>query len=105
MSREMSAPSWQMGCNILVVSGMLSSSKSPKGVDSKRMCTRCISNPERRKPWSRHRYNKRGPSGDLVARCGRIRPGHVWANFVHEVDELVTLVEGEIELSFQGQTL
>ena len=32
-------------------------------------------------------------------------PGQVWANFVHEVDELVTLVEGEIELSFQGQTL
>jgi len=32
-------------------------------------------------------------------------PGQVWANFVHEVEELVTLVEGEIELSFQGQTL
>ena len=32
-------------------------------------------------------------------------PGQVWANFIHEVDELVTLVEGEIELSFQGQTL
>ena len=32
-------------------------------------------------------------------------PGQVWANFVHEVDELVTLIEGEIELSFQGQTL
>jgi hypothetical protein len=32
-------------------------------------------------------------------------PGQVWANFVHEVDELVTLAEGEIELSFQGQTL
>lgn len=32
-------------------------------------------------------------------------PGQVWADFVHEVDELVTLVEGEIELSFQGQTL
>jgi quercetin dioxygenase-like cupin family protein len=32
-------------------------------------------------------------------------PGQVWANFVHETDELVTLVEGEIELSFQGQTL
>ena len=32
-------------------------------------------------------------------------PGQVWANFVHAVDELVTLVEGEIELTFQGQTL
>ena len=31
--------------------------------------------------------------------------GQVWANFIHEVDGLVTLVEGEIELSFQGQTL
>ena len=32
-------------------------------------------------------------------------PGQVWQDFVHEVDELVTLVEGEIELSLQGQTL
>ena len=32
-------------------------------------------------------------------------PGQVWANFVHAVDELVTLVEGEMELTFQGQTL
>ena len=32
-------------------------------------------------------------------------PGQVWADFVHDVDELVTLIEGEIELSFQGQTL
>jgi quercetin dioxygenase-like cupin family protein len=31
-------------------------------------------------------------------------PGQVWQDFVHEVDELVTLIEGEIELSFQGQT-
>ena len=28
-------PAWQTGCNILVVSGTLSSSKSPKGLDSK----------------------------------------------------------------------
>ena len=32
-------------------------------------------------------------------------PGQVWQDFVHETDELVTLVAGEIELSFQGQTL
>jgi quercetin dioxygenase-like cupin family protein len=32
-------------------------------------------------------------------------PGQVWKDFVHDVDELVTLIEGEIELSFQGQTL
>jgi len=32
-------------------------------------------------------------------------PGQVWANFVHDTDELVMLVEGEIELHFNGQTL
>ena len=32
-------------------------------------------------------------------------PGQVWANFVHDTDELVMLIEGEIELSFQGKTL
>lgn len=31
-------------------------------------------------------------------------PGQVWANFVHETDELVMLIEGEIELSFNGRT-
>ncbi len=32
-------------------------------------------------------------------------PGQVWADFVHDVDELVMLLEGEIELSFGGRTL
>jgi mannose-6-phosphate isomerase-like protein (cupin superfamily) len=32
-------------------------------------------------------------------------PGQVWADFVHEVDELVMLVEGEIELDVDGRTL
>jgi len=32
-------------------------------------------------------------------------PGQVWANFVHATDELVVLIDGEIELSFAGQTL
>lgn len=32
-------------------------------------------------------------------------PGQVWADFVHDVDELVMLIEGEIELSFQGKTM
>jgi mannose-6-phosphate isomerase-like protein (cupin superfamily) len=32
-------------------------------------------------------------------------PGQVWADFVHGVDELVMLIEGEIEVSFNGQTL
>ncbi len=33
------------------------------------------------------------------------RPGQVWKDFVHPVDELVMLIEGEIEISFQGKTL
>src|SRR5712691_6672913 len=33
----------KQGCNILIVSGTLSSSKSPKGLGSKRTYTRCIS--------------------------------------------------------------
>ena len=30
-------------------------------------------------------------------------PGHVWADFVHDVDEIVMLIEGEIEVSFGGE--
>ncbi len=32
-------------------------------------------------------------------------PGQVWADYMHETDELIVLIEGEIEVSFQGQTL
>ncbi len=32
-------------------------------------------------------------------------PGQEWKNFVHPVDELVMLIEGEIELTFQGKIL
>lgn len=32
-------------------------------------------------------------------------PGQEWKDFVHPVDELVMLIEGEIELTFQGRTL
>lgn len=32
-------------------------------------------------------------------------PGQVWRDFVHDVDELVVLVEGEIELEFAGRTV
>ena len=32
-------------------------------------------------------------------------PGQVWRDFVHDVDELVMLVEGEIELTFGGRTV
>ncbi len=31
--------------------------------------------------------------------------GQVWADFVHDVDELVMLIDGEIELSFGGRIL
>lgn len=32
-------------------------------------------------------------------------PGQVWADFVQDVDEIVILIEGEIEVSFAGKTL
>ena len=43
-------------------------------------------------------WNSRGYS------CGVFRdpPGQVWADFVHRVDELVVLAEGEIELEIEG---
>ena len=30
-------------------------------------------------------------------------PGQVWTDFVHKVDELVVLAEGEIELEIEGK--
>jgi mannose-6-phosphate isomerase-like protein (cupin superfamily) len=32
-------------------------------------------------------------------------PGQVWADFVHDTDELVMLVEGTIEMEFGGRVL
>ena len=32
-------------------------------------------------------------------------PGRVWRDFVHEVDELVMLIEGEIEIELAGITV
>jgi mannose-6-phosphate isomerase-like protein (cupin superfamily) len=32
-------------------------------------------------------------------------PGQVWADFVHDVDELVMLVEGKIVLEMEGRTI
>ena len=32
-------------------------------------------------------------------------PGQIWVDFVHDTDELVMLLEGEIEISFLGTTL
>jgi quercetin dioxygenase-like cupin family protein len=31
-------------------------------------------------------------------------PGQVWPNFVHETDELVMVVEGEVEFEIEGDT-
>ena len=30
-------------------------------------------------------------------------PGRVWADFVHRIDELVVLAEGEIEVEIEGK--
>ena len=31
-------------------------------------------------------------------------PGQVWADFVHQTDELVVLAEGEIEVEIEGES-
>ena len=32
-------------------------------------------------------------------------PGQVWKDFVHDADELLMVVQGEVELRMQGQTI
>ncbi|MGD2141456.1 MAG: cupin domain-containing protein [Burkholderiales bacterium] len=32
-------------------------------------------------------------------------PGQVWADFVHDVDELVMVIDGEVEFEFNGSAL
>ena len=32
-------------------------------------------------------------------------PGQVWADFVHNVDEVVMTIEGEVEFEFGGKTI
>ena len=32
-------------------------------------------------------------------------PGQVWVDYVHAVDELVMLIDGDIELTIAGQTI
>jgi quercetin dioxygenase-like cupin family protein len=32
-------------------------------------------------------------------------PGQVWADFVHDVDELVMTIEGEVEFEFGGNAI
>ena len=44
-------------------------------------------------------WNSRGYSSGVF----RDPPGQVWADFVHKVDELGVLVEGEIELEIEGK--
>lgn len=49
----------------------------------------------------RHQWRQRGFS------CGiwTDPPGQVWENYVHEVDELFMVIEGEIELEIEGRRL
>lgn len=46
-----------------------------------------------------HDWQQRGFSCELWVDP----PGQVWSDFVHSTDELVQLVEGSIELQFNGQ--
>ena len=48
-----------------------------------------------------HDWHVRGFSCDIWTDP----PGQIWADFVHAVDELVMLIDGEIELRFSGQVL
>ncbi|MFQ5963283.1 MAG: cupin domain-containing protein [Candidatus Scalinduaceae bacterium] len=45
-------------------------------------------------------WERRGFSCDIWTD----QPGQIWENYVHDVDELVMLLEGEIEITFQGRT-
>ena len=44
-------------------------------------------------------WNSRGYSFGFF----RDPPGQVWADFVHQTDELVVLAEGEIEVEIEGK--
>jgi len=46
-------------------------------------------------------WGKRGFTCDIWVD----RPGQVWPDFIHKIDELVMLIKGEMELSFLGKTL
>ena len=53
-------------------------------------------NPEQiKKDW-----NSRGYSFGIF----KDYPGQVWADFVHKIDELVVLAEGEIEIEIEGKS-
>lgn len=46
------------------------------------------------------RWHELGYSCDLWVDA----PGQVWENFVHDTDEWVQVVEGELEMTFDGTT-
>ncbi len=46
-------------------------------------------------------WNTRGFSCDIWTDPA----GQIWADFVHDTDELVMLIDGEIELRFSGEVL
>lgn len=58
-------------------------------------------------------HRNRSVNREAVARSWRERgfscglwvdpPGQVWADYVHDVDELLMLVEGEMELEIDGR--
>lgn len=49
----------------------------------------------------RQQWGARGFSCDIWSDPA----GQVWANFVHNTDELVMLLEGEIELEYSGRCI
>jgi mannose-6-phosphate isomerase-like protein (cupin superfamily) len=60
-----------------------------------------MSNLEHRLPGIRADWASRGFSFEYW-----IDPaGQVWRDFVHDVDELLMLIEGEIEIEFEGTAL
>jgi len=60
-----------------------------------------MSNIEDKLPEIRSQWTQRGYSFEYWIDP----PGQVWRDFRHDVDELVTLIEGEIEIELEGRRL
>jgi mannose-6-phosphate isomerase-like protein (cupin superfamily) len=60
-----------------------------------------MSNLEHRLPAIKAEWRSRGYSFEYWIDP----PGQVWRDFVHDVDELMVLIDGEIELALDGRTL
>lgn len=58
-----------------------------------------MSNIEDKLPEIRSQWTQRGYSFEYWIDP----PGQVWRDFRHDVDELVTLIEGEIEIELEGR--